>query len=690
MNLSNRNHRYRNRLLVSTAIAGATLLGFGQSAEAACVPVVSPNYVCSGANTTGQLVPTTVGLPLDLGDFIALALAPANPSVTTDPGFSVTTSDPYALGILGSGAVSYTDANASPLTSTTGIGLGVVSLVPQAADPYYGPNPGGAVAIDTSGAVTGALIGLAAINTGDGATTVKATGDVTATGANSYGLFAYSQGSVATVTTGMVSGKKSAIYAVNQGTTADLSIAANGDVIGGTLYGIYAINGGRQFDVVNTILNGTVTFVSGPPASAGKDLTVTANGKVDSGNTGIFVENYGTGATSITTKGAVTAAGLYGIYAFSGGTDLTIDAVAVSGVVYGIYADNKGTGSTSITAKAAVTGTNDTGIYAFNDDTTTAGLTVDAMAVSGGKYGIHAENRGAGATSVTAKGAVTGTDRVGIIAVNAALTFNPDGTFAGVANTNATDLTVDVIAVSGGKTGIYALNTGTGATSITAAGAVTGTDDFGINAVNSSTATGLTVNATAVSGGGTGIYARNYGTGATSITATGSVIGTDGDGINAHNDSTAKDLTVDAMSVSGDVMGIDVINYGTGATRVKATGTVTGTTNFGIYAINGSLTTGGLKVDAAAVSGSIYGIYTENSGGATTSITATGTVEGANAAIIAQSSVAQAISISLSGATRNSAQTATALAVLTVGGSTALTNDGTLTGRSTFVVWTIW
>ncbi|RUY66171.1 hypothetical protein EN980_20635, partial [Mesorhizobium sp. M7A.F.Ca.CA.001.13.1.1] len=206
MNLNNSNRRYRNRLLVGTAMVGATLLGFGQSAEAACTLTVSPNYVCSGANTTGQIVPSGIGLPLDLGDFIALALAPANPSVTTDPGFSVTTSDPFALGILGSGAVSYTDANSSALSSTTGIGLGVVSLVPQVAPPYYGPNPGGSVTIDTGGAITGALIGVAAINTGDGATTVNATGDIQSTDASGYGVVVYSQGSAATVTAGNVSG----------------------------------------------------------------------------------------------------------------------------------------------------------------------------------------------------------------------------------------------------------------------------------------------------------------------------------------------------------------------------------------------------------------------------------------------------------------------------------------------------
>jgi len=260
--------------MVTTAMAGATLLGLGEGAYAACTPTVSPNYVCSGANTTGQIVPDTITFPLGLDDALALLALPANPTVTTDPGFSVTTSDAFALGILGNGVVSYTDANSSALTSTTGVGLGVASLVPvlQAAAPYFspGPNPGGAVAIDTNGALSGALIGLAAINTGDGATTVNATGDIATTGDDGYGVLVYSQGSVATVTTGKVTGTNSGIYAVNQGATADLSVTANGAVAGGVdnpdgaitgaAYGIYAANGGQQLDVVNTIANGTVTF----------------------------------------------------------------------------------------------------------------------------------------------------------------------------------------------------------------------------------------------------------------------------------------------------------------------------------------------------------------------------------------------------------------------------------------------
>ncbi|WP_245463673.1 MULTISPECIES: autotransporter domain-containing protein [unclassified Mesorhizobium] len=559
MNLNNRNRRYRNRLLVSTAMAGATLLGLGQNADAACTPAAPPNYVCSGVNTTGQIVPSGIGLPLDAGDLLTLLLAPANPAVTTDPGFSVSTSDPFALGILGKGAVSYTDANSSALSSTTGIGLGVVSLVPQVAPPYYGPSPGGAVTIDTNGALTGALIGLAAINTGDGATAVNAAGDITATGANGYGVLVYSLGSDADVTTGKVSGTNVGISAINQGATAALSITANGDVTGGTGDGIHAVNGGQQLDVVNTILNGTVTF-SGPTVPAGSDLNVTAYGKVTGGRYGIFASNDGSGATSI------------------------------------------------IATTAAVAGSSEDGIYATN-------------------------------------------------------------------GTTATDLTVSAAAVSG-KGGIAVTNNGTGFTSVTATGLVTGASNNGIDAYTDGA--GLTVSAAAVNGGYAGIYAQNNGTGATSVTATGTVTGTADNGIDAY--TTGTGLTVNAVAVTGGTNGIRAYNSGNGATGVTATGMVTGIGTDGIYAFNAATATGGLTIDVTAVNGHENGINADNRGTGATTITATGTVEGGNAAIKAISSAAQAISITTSGLVRNNAQTSAALAIDASGGPVAFNNNGTLIG----------
>ncbi|WP_181173838.1 autotransporter domain-containing protein [Mesorhizobium sp. B2-3-12] len=531
MKFSSSISRYRNRLLVSTAMAGATLLGCGENSFADCTDAAPSNYVCSGANTTGQIVPDTITFPLDISDAPGLLALPASPSVTTDPTFSVNTSDPFALGILGSGVVSYTDANPSALTSTTGVGLGVVSLVPvpQFTPPYFslGPNPGGAVTIDTNGRLTGALIGLAAINTGDGATDIKATGDITATGSDGYGVVVYSQGGGSTISTGKVTGGTSGIYTINQGLTADLSVTATGDITatGADGYGIYAINGGPQLDVPNTILNGSVTFVAGPPLNAGKDLTVQAQGAVTGGKVGIYAENDGTGDTSVTATGVVTGtgAGSYGVHVVNGTTanDLTVNVAGVTAEIIGIVADNQGSGDTSVTATGPVTGRLATGI-AIGNRATGKDVTLNADAVTGAYIGISASNLGTGATNITTSGPVK--------------TFGFAGIQALTSTTTTGDLTLDAMAVDGGNFGVYAENKGSGATKITTKGDVLGAD-IGILAVNGGIATfsstdgslasvagglastDLTVDARAVSGGRYGVYAYNGGTDGTRTTS---------------------------------------------------------------------------------------------------------------------------------------------------------------------------
>ncbi len=536
MNFST-NSRYRNRLLVSTAMAGATILGFGQSAEAACTTGAPPAYVCSGANTTGQIVPAGIGLPLDAGDFLLLALAPANPTVTTDPGFSVSTSDPFALGILGKGAVSYTDANSSALSSTTGIGLGVVSLVPQIAPPYYGPNPGGSVAIDTGGAISGALIGLAAINTGDGTTSVKATGDIAATGG--YGAVVYSQGSDSDVHLGKVTGTEGGIQALNQSVTANLKITADGDVDGGTGTGIYARNGGQQLDILDTILNGTLTF-SGPEVVAGKDLTVIANGKVTGSLYGIVTSNRGTGATTITAKGEVN--GVYGgIAAFnnnSAGSDLIVDAMAVNGRDYGIYARNAGAGEARITAKDKVTASNGTGIYADNADWTAGDLIVDAMAVSGSIYGVQTVNRGTGVTSIATTGTVQG------------------GSAAIKAESNAgqaiTIITSGLVRNNSGLTTDLAVETSGGPVNFTSNWVLAGTLKLGAAAGNivNNNATWYTAGGTSEFGGGTLINSAGERISAANLDATAPVTTT----FNGLATFTNNGRLTMANDVAGDVI----------------------------------------------------------------------------------------------------------------------------------------
>ncbi len=122
---------------------------------------------------------------------------------------------------------------------------------------------------------------------------------------------------------------------------------------------------------------------------------------------GIFAENNGSGALSITTLGTVTGKSSEGIIARNAGTELTIDARGdVSGDNHGIFAENEGTGALTITTSGNVLGDGVYGIGARNEGTA---LTIDAKGdVRGGQVGIVTRHEGSGDLTVTISGAVTG------------------------------------------------------------------------------------------------------------------------------------------------------------------------------------------------------------------------------------------------------------------------------------------
>jgi hypothetical protein len=250
-------------------------------------------------------------------------------------------------------------------------------------------------------------------------------------------------------------------------------------------------------------------------------------------STGIVAYNNSSGALTITTYGTVTGTNARGIYAYNkaGTTGLTIDAAAVTGGTDGIFANNLGTGALSITASGDVEGTNYEGINASQRAGGTGGLVIDAAQVTGGNYGIRAKNYGSAELSITTSGDVTGSHSNGIDAINAS---------------TGTALTIDAKAkVTGYLLGIHAANEGNGALSITAGGDVTGTHSNGIDATNSGTTLTIDAKAK-VTGDSIGIHATNYGTDALSIYAGGDVTGTQSDGNLAVNYGTALTIDAKA------------------------------------------------------------------------------------------------------------------------------------------------
>ena len=185
----------------------------------------------------------------------------------------------------------------------------------------------------------------------------------------------------------------------------------------GATNGIFAYNNGSGILSITTTGAVTGTNADGIYASnIGTDLTIQA-ADVSGSYRGIDARNLGSGALSITATGAVTVnttgTNTTGIYAYNGinGTDLTIHAADVSGGADGISAANFGSGALSITTTGLVTGSGTApyngGIVAFNA-TSGSDLTIQAAAVSGGSYGIYAQN-GGGALSITTTGLVKST-----------------------------------------------------------------------------------------------------------------------------------------------------------------------------------------------------------------------------------------------------------------------------------------
>ena len=571
--------------------------------------------------------------------------APTNLSVTTD----AVNGARHGIVSMNGGSGSSTVTTYGAVAGGTGYGIAAFNgffhafAVVNDGDISSFGAAGTDLTVTANGTVSGGLIGIYAGNGGTGSTHVTATGHVEGAAGTGIGVQNAATAMDLTIEAASVTGGQTGISVTNRGIGAT-RVTATGHVDGAGNIGIYAGN-----------------------ETTATDLTVEAS-SVTGGLAGISAINDGSGATRIVATGHVAGAGNVGIAAtnYATATDLTIEAVSVSGGQHGISAQNFGAGGyTHVIATGHVEGVGNTGIRAMNFPGT-RGLTVEAASAKGYSYGIVAGNSGAGATRITATGHVEGTTEAAILAQNFAA---------------ATDLTIEAASLRGGLYGVRALNEGTGVTRIVTTGHVEGISNVGITVENAPTGTDLTVEAARVTGGTTGIHAANNGTGLTLITATGHVEGADSNGISAFNASTASDLTIVAAGVTGRRTGISAFNDGMGTTWIKATGDVVGRGDTGIHAFNGGSATG-LTIDAESARGDIYGIRALNFGSGVTSITTNGLVEGAIA--ISAHSAGQSIFIETSGLVRNASQLSTDIAVEGDGGPIVFTNKGGLIGTVQF------
>nr|WP_312196596.1 autotransporter outer membrane beta-barrel domain-containing protein [Brucella anthropi] len=373
------------------------------------------------------------------------------------------------------GGITLTDGNASSITSSGGQGILAI-------------NDGtGSVAITSNGRITGTE-GIYVTNYGTGSTTVLSSGTVTGTSGDA--IYASNDVNAADLivsqTGGTISGADNGIHTVHGGVGATV-IGVASEVNGAGDNGVWALN-----------------------SSSATNITITqdADSTITGYTHGIRADNWGTGAVTITTAGIVnqtqtgaTNNDTYGVYAYNdvSATDISLIQTrgSVSGNWFGMYVNNRGTGTTTIVSSGNVTATVRAGLYAFNASTAKDLIIQQTSgSVKGGTYGVFADNAGTGSTAVTLSGDVTASGDYGVYARN---------------SSSATDLSVKQTAGSiAGKTGILAWNRGAGVSLVNVVGKISGGAGSGIQTIAAKGAT-IDIAASAALNASSGIAIRDGG-----------------------------------------------------------------------------------------------------------------------------------------------------------------------------------
>ncbi len=609
-------------------------------------------------------------------------------------------------------------------TGTIAVNVAAVTASHTGATAIHVSGKGASVAV-AAGAVTGGQAGVVVKNTNaTGTVTVALTGAVTSSSGAAIDVegkgltvSVTASSTVSALTTGVKvantgsgSGAVSvtvagAVTATNS-TGMEVSNSATGDIeitaasVTGSGLGITAknANGGN----IVLAVTGNVSASGETEEHAGiyvsndaRGNTVTLNASGASGGVGVHVMNEGAGGVTVTVSGAVTGTVGDGISVSNSGTTTSITAGSITAKTDGIDLRGNGSGDESITVVSGSTITAEAhginfkmvdggdatvtilgtisaemkGLYI--DNTTGTGdvsVTVASGASISGTHGIHVMTlSAAGATSLTVNGAVSGTTS-GIHFVDAtdsSVTISGTGSVTSetgaaifVSATRSGGVSVGIgSATSSGASGIDVRNVGTENLSIASTGLVTGsgTEGIGINAHNGATGTDLTVSAAGVTGVSGGVIVVNEGSGATSVAATGLVTASAGDGINVDSKASTTGLTVSTTGATGHT-GIKAVHLGTGDLTLTDSGSVTGNgTGSADHGIHAHLSASGtnLSVTAGSVTGAISGIIADNDGSGTTTVVATGNVVGNTSFGIHAENVsgAGAVSVTASGAT---------------------------------------
>ena len=466
--------------------------------------------------------------------------------------------------------------------------------------------------------------GVTIDNQGAGDVNFAATGPITATGGYGVAVSDTAIGGDISITTGSVSattGTYNGIHVISNSATADITVAANGDIEAGN-YGINVFTAPGSTGSIDVTANGSISGAGGVLAVAAGigSVNVTTVGPVTaSDGAGIFAAAVAGGDVTVS-AGDVSSANSTGVQASAAGSgDIDVTTGRVSGAT-GIDVVNTGNGATVVRANGTVTGATGYGIFIETDNSvelevadTVTGVTdgafiragiggVGDISVTGaGSFvglngdGLDVRNEGAGRVDIDISGPSSATNGNGVIVrdtaiggdisvTTGAVSANTPGNDGINVNSNSTTANISVVAngdIEAGDFGIEAtLDAGSsGDIDVTANGSITGAG--GVQAVTDGTGSVDVTTVGPVSATtDRGIVAWAFGGGDVTVDA-GDVSSVDDHGVNVYaTNGGAIDVTTGA--VSGTV-GLFVQNEGDGATVMRTNGAVTGTAGEGIY-----------------------------------------------------------------------------------------------------------
>ncbi|MBT2130640.1 autotransporter outer membrane beta-barrel domain-containing protein [Aliiroseovarius lamellibrachiae] len=668
----------------------APLTVSGTAMAGGCYSTAPDTYVCSG--------PAVPGLDSTSAPFGFSSL-----TVSTQLGFGhdtrFTSGDAISLATLDPGPISFSDLNGSVIQGhergldiDSGPGAGPVTVVSNGS--IVGYNNDGINIVSQTGSfisppVQGRLIGVDVdvhdVSGGTGPVPSPNADGIEITNTGPYG--------VSVSSTGTVSGHRDGIKVTAGGGVVISGVNVNAQT--GTA--IDAAAGTYDLQGVSVTTTGLVQSTSGAGIKATTDYgTVTLNVNAVTANTQAIYASAGAagGDMSVTATGQVTG-GSGGVHVknMTGGGAMTLSFAGVStGSGTAVNIDQNASRNLQFQATGAITSNTWAGI---DVDATNAGggnVTLTFAGVQSAKDAVNVSKAGSGNVQVITSGAVSsgvgagvtvshsgsgfGDTYVSLAGVQAAtegvsINHTTTGQVTLKSTGNITSNTTKGVVVAAGSattgvaltlTGVTAQNAaidvnnaGSGNTQVTATGTVASSLGQGVEVVSGASTTGTTLTFGAVTGHSDGIYASHLGSGALSVTASGSVLGSSGYGVMTQNTSLGSDVTVNSTNVQGYLDGIKIVNNGTGNTYTKSTGTVTGGSGYaGISTLSG-VNTGTTTVIANHVYGS-HGINSRHYGSGDLSITTSGTVSGSAGSGITSFNAGDAANIVTSTGTVNGSQ----------------------------------